>query len=150
MPIFDVTPDTSTCRGIVDLQMMTTTKNSPFDLRFWDSLHTTLTMAQVTEMCHTALQSTNQKESVRVSIDNPSMIRLTGKDIAAVFCHDSHMQEDIMTAIMCAFNEFDSTLDSYSPHRTWRSFLPALSLVSKFSYYPRMYTFYRKNKNEEL
>jgi hypothetical protein len=72
------------------------------------------------------------------------MIRLTGKDIAAVFCHDSHMQEDIMTAIMCAFNEFDSTLDSYSPHRTWRSFLPALSLVSNFSYYPRIYTFYRK------
>lgn len=131
MPIFDVTPDTSTCRGIVDLQMMTTNKNYPFDLRFWDSLYTTLTMAQVTEMCHTALQSTNQKESVRVSIDNPSMIRLTGKDIAAVFCHDSHMQEDIMTAIMCAFNEFDSTLDSYSPHRTWRSFLPALSLEAE-------------------
>ena len=71
-----------------------------------------------------------ENTSVWVSIDNPCNVRLTGKTISALFCDNSEMTEDTMTAIMCVLNEFDETLDSFSNHQHWRTFLPALSLVS--------------------
>jgi len=85
-------------------------------------------MTHVREMCHAAMQCTESIESVWVSIDNPCNVRLTGKTISALFCDNSEMTEETMTAIMCVLNEFDETLDSFSNHQHWRTFLPALSL----------------------